>query len=167
MKKLRPPCLLLTCLLGSLGARAQTTPAPAVLGSAGQAFTAHGLVLDWTVGEVAVAAWKPGGSSAQVLEGFHRGNWAPTEPADAVTDARAVYPNPFKSEVWVKVPAETKTVQLELYDLQGRQLRSVAATPEQGRVRLDLADLSVAGYLLSVFDPASRKRTTHFLLKND
>lgn len=161
------PLLLLTCLLGSFGARAQTSAAPAVLGTAGQTFTADNLVLDWTVGEVAVAAWQPVGGPAQILEGFHRGTWVPAELADAAVDARVVYPNPFKSEVWVKVAAETTAVQLEVYDLQGRRLRSLAATPEQGLMRLELADLPVAGYVLSVFDPASRQRTIHFLLKND
>ena len=161
------PLLLLACLLGSFGARAQDGAAPAVLGAAGQTFTAYGLALDWTVGEVAVAAWRPVGGPAQVLEGFHRGSWAPAELADAAVDARIVYPNPFKSEVWVKVAAETTAVQLEMYDLQGRRLRSLTATPEHGLVRLELADLPVAGYVLSVFDPASRQRTIHFLFKND
>jgi hypothetical protein len=36
-----------------------------------------------------------------------------------------------------------------------------------GRVRLDLAELPMASYVLSVFDPASRKRTIHLILKND
>ncbi|WP_375436315.1 T9SS type A sorting domain-containing protein [uncultured Hymenobacter sp.] len=163
MKKLRPYCLLAAGLLGSLSAWSQTTPAPAVLGAAGQAFQANGLVLDWTVGERAVVAWQQAGT-AQVLEGFHRGAWAPA--ATAFEDL-AVYPNPFKTEVWVRVPATTPAVQLEIYDLQGRQLRTLTQTPELGHVRLDLADLPVASYVLSVFDPATHRRTTHFILKNE
>lgn len=167
MKKIPPPGLVLTCLLGCFGAHAQTAPAPAVLAAAGQTFTAHGLVLDWTVGELAVAAWRPAAGPAQVLEGFHRGYWAPAEPTEAATEALAVYPNPFKSEVWVRVPADAGAIRLEVYDLQGRQVHAQTQKPELGRVRLNLAELPVAGYMLSVFDPVSRKRTTHLILKND
>lgn len=163
MKKLRPYGLLVVGLLGgSLAARSQASPGPLVIGAAGQAFTANGLVLDWTVGEVAVAAWQPAGA-AQLLEGFHRGTWQAAPALAAVS----VYPNPFKTEVWVRLPAALAAATLTLYDLQGRQVRTFAASPEGSTLHLDLADLPVAGYVLSVYDPASGQRTFHVLVKND
>ena len=167
MKKTHPFGLLLTCLLASLGAHAQNAQGPAVVAAAGQTFVAHGLVLDWTVGEVAVMAWQPAGSQAQVLEGFHRGAWSPAELPDVTADALAVYPNPFKTDVWVQVSPMAEAIQVEVYDLQGRQLRAFTQKPEAGRVRLNLAELPMAGYMLSVFDPVSRKRTSHLISKND
>lgn len=168
MKKIPPSGLLLTCLLGSFGAHTQNAPSPAVVAAAGQTFTAHGLVLDWTVGEVAVMAWQPAGGPAQVLEGFQRGAWQPAErPEVGGATALAVYPNPFKTDVWVQVSPTAQSIQVEIYDLQGRQLQALTQKPEAGRVHLNLTDLPVAGYMLSVFDPAIRKRNSHFILKND
>jgi len=163
MKTIRPYGLLAASLLACFAARGQAGSPLQVLGAAGQTFTANGLALDWTVGEVAVAAWQPANSTAQVLEGFHRGTWLPAEPGEEV----AVYPNPFKGEVWVQAPATATSLQLEVYDLQGRQLRALTQTPEMGRVSLDLAELPVAGYVLRVLDPATGKRTTHLLFKKD
>ena len=163
MKTILPYGVLAASLLAGFVARSQAILPPLVVGAAGQTFKANGLVLDWTVGEVAVAAWQPAGGAAQVLEGFHRGAWLPAAP-DAVG---AVYPNPFKGEIWVQAPPLATSLQLEVYDLQGRQLRSLTKTPEMGRVGLDLTELPVAGYVLSVFDPATRKRTTHLLVKKD
>ncbi|MDO7884023.1 T9SS type A sorting domain-containing protein [Hymenobacter cheonanensis] len=163
MKKIRPYGLLAVGLLGgSFAARSQASPAPTVLGAAGQEFSAAGILLDWTVGEVAVAAWQPAGA-AQLLEGFHRGPWQPVAAPEAVS----VYPNPFRSEAWVRLPATAAAAQLTLYDLQGRQVRTFSATAEGGTLHLDLADLPVAGYVLSVYDPASGHRTFHVLVKND
>lgn len=163
MKKLRPYGLLAAGLLGSFAAHSQASQSPMVIGAAGQAFTAHGLVLDWTVGEVAVATRQPAGA-AQLLEGFHRGPWQP----EAAPEAVSVFPNPFKSEVWVRLPASRETGHLALYDLQGRQLRTLMAAPNSaGTIHLDLADLPVASYVLSMYDPSSGRRTFHIIVKND
>lgn len=161
MTQLKQYGLLTVLLLAGLSARGQKNQAPAVVGVAGQAFAAHGLLLDWTVGEVAISAWQPAGQS-QMLEGFHRGLWASVVP-----NVVEVYPNPFKSEVWVRVPETIGTVTLEIYDLQGLKVRSFQAKPNLDNVCLDLSDLPVAGYMLRVFDPVSQRRTTHLLLKND
>lgn len=160
MKKLRPYGLLAAGLLGGFEAHSQ---AQMVIGAAGQVFTAHGLVLDWTVGEVAVATRQPAGA-AQLLEGFHRGHWQP----EVASEVALVFPNPFKSEVWVRVPASATAVHLVLYDLQGRQVHMLAEPPNNvGMVHLDLADLPVASYVLSVYDPSSGRRTFHIIVKND
>jgi hypothetical protein len=161
MKKLRPSLFLAFCLLGSFSARSQISPEPMVVGSAGQEFANHGLTLDWTIGEVAVAAWRPAGS-AQLLEGFHRGPLLPESAAGVV-----VFPNPFKTEIWLQYSAAQKALRLELYDLQGRLLRTLTSAPGLATVHLELADVPVAGYVLAVYDPASGRRTTHFILKND
>lgn len=161
MNQLKQYGLLTVLLLAGLGARGQKHQAPAVVGVAGQAFAAHGLLLDWTVGEMAIGTWQPLGQP-QMLEGFHRGLWTPL-----AFSAVEVYPNPFKSDVWVRVPETAEKVTLEIYDLQGQKVRAVHATPKLGNVRLELGDLPMAGYMLRVYEPASQRRTTHLLLKND
>lgn len=163
MKTMRPYGLLAASLLGCFAARAQAGPPLQVIGAAGQTFAANGLTLDWTVGETAVAAWQPAGGAAQVLEGFQRGTWLGAEPGEEIT----VYPNPFQGEVWVQAPAAATALRLEVYDLQGRQLRALTQTPEMGRVGLDLAELPVAGYVLRVLDPATGQRITHLIFKKD
>ena len=168
MRKIPPSGLLLACLLSSFSARAQNASGPAVVAAAGQTFMAHGLVLDWTVGEVAVMAWQPAAGPAQVLEGFQRGAWQPAErPEAGAATALAVYPNPFTADVWVQVSPTAEAIQIEIYDLQGRQLRALTQKPEAGHLHLNLTDLPVGGYMLSVLDPVSRKRNFHFILKND
>ena len=69
---------------------------------------------------------------------------------DAVT-LRDVYPNPARGPVTVQYALpESQAVSLRLYDVLGRQVRTVANSEQQGRqeARLDVSDLTSGIYFL-------------------
>lgn len=60
-----------------------------------------------------------------------------------------VYPNPAKNQVMVSGDFEAKPVNVQLYDLQGRLVRTFnAAEPEGNALKLDLQGLNAGSYLL-------------------
>lgn len=60
-----------------------------------------------------------------------------------------VYPNPAKNQVMVSGNFEAKPVNVQLYDLQGRLVRTFnAAEPEGNALKLDLQGLNAGSYLL-------------------
>ena len=63
-----------------------------------------------------------------------------------VCDEMAVYPNPAKNEVRLLTPPDKKPAQIELYDLQGRLVRSQGS----GLERLSLQGLAPGQYVMKV-----------------
>lgn len=149
MKKI----LLLTLALLQLGyLSAQITIQNEVLSSAGNSFvTASDRVVDFTLGEVFTATLTS--NNLMISQGFHQPNrrkFGILNPVlvsldEEVSENFSVYPNPFRGELTIEIPA-AELVYIQLFDNTGRvvlnhQLSQVTTT-------IDLSMLSVGNYQL-------------------
>ena len=70
------------------------------------------------------------------------------EPLAGSEGAIQVYPNPFVSQLNLKAPAESGLLSIDLYDLQGKRIRSWERDAAGGEIRLDVPDLPAGTYIL-------------------
>ncbi len=71
--------------------------------------------------------------------------------------ALSVFPNPFKEDLIVSIPAGTKRVALTLTDLSGRTVRTQYLNRRTGPIKLGFMSLSKGYYLLHIEDGKSIK----------
>ncbi|OUJ74079.1 T9SS type A sorting domain-containing protein [Hymenobacter crusticola] len=161
--------LVLMGLVGSHAAVSQTSQPLVVLGAAGQPFQAlGGASLDWTLGEVAIAAYENPKEGQVLLEGFHRSDLNPLlspKMGPALTKTEA-FPNPFRSTLTLNLPVSPAATLVQLFDVQGRLVRSFTLAPGTASTNLDLADLPLANYVLSLRNTVTQERWTQLVQKN-
>ncbi|MCB0580931.1 MAG: T9SS type A sorting domain-containing protein [Phaeodactylibacter sp.] len=122
-----------------------------VLGSAGKAESTGNITLEWTLGELATAtAYYPGG---QLTEGFHQPLLS-IEPASLfspVDERIKVFPNPTAALVHVAADPESgETLQLLLFDANGRLLLRKQMPAGQGPETVDLSGRDAGTYFLNI-----------------
>jgi hypothetical protein len=147
----------------------QTNQPLAVLGAAGQpSQTTSGATLDWTLGEVAIAAYENPKAGQVLLEGFHRSDLDPLlSPKMGPSLAKAeAFPNPFRSNLTVSLPVSPAATLVQILDVQGRVVRSFTLAPGTGSTSLDLSDLPLANYVLSLRNTVTQERWTQLVQKN-
>lgn len=166
MKKIIP--LLVFCACCSFSSAAQSREA-AVISAAGANMKAADIEIDWSIGEVAVAAYQNPKSRQSLLEGFQRSYLSiiKSDKIAASLDALQVYPNPFQSTVTVALPEPSPNVRLEVFSMDGRNLMSQKMTPESGLLKINLSDLPVGSYLLSFLNTSTGERKSQLILKSE
>ena len=141
---------------------------PELVSSAGGSATAAGVVLDWSLGEVAVETV----STATTLytQGFHQPTLQVVALARAPDAAPgplfSAAPNPVESVLTVFMPANLpEEVQLSLTDASGRLLTTQLSLPHQAQQQLSLVDLAAGLYFLSVRNKDGKSLQTFKIIK--
>jgi len=160
--------LIFVGLAGAHVAAGQATQTPMVLGAAGQpSKNSSGPSLDWTLGEVAVAAYENPKAGQVLLEGFHRSDLDPLlspKMGPKLTTAEA-FPNPFRSALTLSLPVSPAATLVQVLDVQGRVLRSFTLAPGIATTQLDLSELPVANYVLSLRNTVTQERWSQVVQK--
>ena len=100
--------------------------------------------LDWTMGEVAIAG------SNSLTQGFHQGKLIITAIEDIIKDIEIIaYPNPTMEGVTIKTD-DISSIDIRLFDLQGKQLstKSIKHFPYY----MDLALYDPGIYFIQLYD---------------
>lgn len=139
-----------------------------MIGASGQVFEARGVSLDWTLGEVAIEALENTKEGKVLLQGFHRSDLLTIASGkmDPSLHTSDIFPNPFESEITVKMSDTHADVVIQIFDMQGRLLRSFSAPSGLTTTRLDLSSLPHSNYLLILYNPATHERKAHIIQKN-
>jgi hypothetical protein len=158
--------LLIPAVFSSFYAFCQSQEAT-VVGAAGQVLEARGVSLDWTLGEVAIEALENAKEGKVLLQGFHRSDLLTIASGKTGPSLRTieVFPNPFESEITVKMSDIRAEVVIQIHDMQGRLLRSFSTPPGLTTTRLDLSGLPLSNYLLVLYNTATHERKAHIIQK--
>ena len=154
MKWIRLPVVMLFYLSISISLNAQPA-GPSVVASGGSSTEGKNLVLEWTLGELAVRSIAT--SQGMFTEGFHQPVLTVEEIAlPNPTRAKApleltVAPNPVHSTLNIRLHSEIEgKVVISLFDPQGRRLRSFTTNPSGSDLEWDMSNYPAALYHLSV-----------------
>lgn len=159
--------LLISAVFSSFCAFCQTQEAK-VVGAAGQVLKAGSVSLDWTLGEVAIEAFQNAKVGKVLLQGFHRSDLLTIASGKAGPSLRTteVFPNPFESEITVKIQDTNAEVVIQIHDMQGRLLRSFSSLSGLSTTRLDLSRLPLSNYLLVLYNTTTHEREAYIIQKN-
>jgi len=144
-----------------------------VIGSGGRSVTVGNIQLEYTVGEAITSTFT--GSSVQLTQGFHQPKRTiiiSANPTDVFSDPKtgstsqasalslSVYPNPTWSWSVIEL-SDDRSGTLQVFDLQGRLIRT---TPVTGvRARIDLTDLAPGEYLLHFYSEQEEEQTARLI----
>lgn len=125
-----------------------------LIGSAGQTSTNNSIQLDWSVGEVVVAAGQ--NKEVHLNQGFHQPYRlklvGPVEIIHANALLPLVYPNPTSNYLYISELAESKeSYNLILTDGQGNKMNSVKAIEDGSRLMLNLENIAPGLYILQIY----------------
>lgn len=157
--------VLLITLMSGVAATAQPVVRTAAIATAGHSSTAlPGLVIESTVGEIAIATV---GSNPSCTQGMHQPN---TIQVDFATDNRfaIIYPNPVQTTLQVKLYVEeNSTILFTLYNAAGQQVahRAKSYMPGQHVEQFQLTGYKQGLYMISIKDPANDKKLLVKLVK--
>lgn len=129
--------------------RAQTLER-SVLGAAGKREARSDIILEWTLGELAVSRYAhPNGA---LNEGFHQPylNVLPLDPG--ASDQRfLIFPNPTRTELFVQAQLRNQErIHLQLIDMLGRQVLPERVAERVVDEQLDLQRLPAGTYHLLI-----------------
>jgi hypothetical protein len=133
-----------------------------------QVFASGGLAAGpqaFTLGETFVAYHSAG--NALVTEGFHQPQFGPASalPQPEGPFSLDVFPNPTLHDATLRATqARDHALAVQLIDLHGRILWSSSLPPGELELRLPLAALASAVYVVRVSDP-TRREATHFRIE--
>ena len=163
MKILFTSLFLIAACLGMESAIAQTT-AHDILSTAGGADRASGILLEWTLGEAAVASYQDG--TSMYTEGFHQPMVPATlhlstssdSPAQHVVTAQkwngtvAIYPNPTADYVTIDLPTPMQSITISAFQMGGNRVVRKTTTSGEPSVILDFSALPSGLYLIRIQD---------------
>lgn len=124
---------------------------PDVIASSGDHFEASGVQLSWTIGESIMETVESG--SNIITQGFHQTNLMVTDVEEQnLSDIGVnVFPNPTVDQLTVALKNNSQVLNLELYDMSGKQLARERIGAAQDRIQLDFSSYAAAYYLLKVY----------------
>jgi len=140
-----------------------------VVASSGNSFTANGVTLEWTLGEVAIETLT--GSNATLTQGFHQGNLTITaiEPSLVQGFDISVYPNPVSDILFVKTIAVDQVIAekmlIRLFDQQGKLLVEQPWQDAMVTEEISLSTFSKSVYYLVVLNTSGAKLKTFIVEK--
>lgn len=140
------PLMFFTALPENIRAQQVT---PTVVCSGGETFTAGGLSLDFTIGEIMTESLPASGKL--LTQGFLQGPDKNTGIEENLIDEKdvVVYPNPAGNLIYIlNNNRETNPVSANIEDLQGRNVLHMDCTTNP--VRLNLENLTPGFYMVSV-----------------
>jgi hypothetical protein len=146
MKKIMLALAVLV-VASSLGAQ---TLERSVLGVAGKREARSDIILEWTLGELAVSRYAhPNG---ELNEGFHQPYLSVLPLNPGTTDQRfRIFPNPTRSEVFVQAQLRNQErIQLRLIDMLGRQVLPERVAERWVDEQFDLQQLPAGIYYLLI-----------------
>ncbi|MBF9141301.1 T9SS type A sorting domain-containing protein [Hymenobacter properus] len=145
--------LLIMPVVGmSYGATAQKL-SPELISSAGGSSGGAGVLIDWSLGEVAVET--VAAPATLYTQGFHQPSLQVTaltkEPGNTSALLFSAAPNPVESLLTVFMPADLQeAVQLSLSDASGKVLLTQSPQLHQLEQQLNLVDFAAGVYFLHV-----------------
>ena len=174
--------LVLALLLVGSGstAQAQWAVQNQVLASSGGTWSVGGWTLDFTLGEPVIETWAlgaPGSAGAgsggwgSVTQGFHQPQRvrvpvvSPVGVPDLPVGVAEVYPNPFSSDIHLRLPASGPWTCI-LVDAHGRQVAHGGGAWEGERV-WDLSGLASGSYVLIFQNAEGHGGRTHLIKTHD
>jgi len=148
--KLKPPLIAALLVLGGRACMAQATGAD-VYASAGNCYVNSNASLCWTLGEP--LSETDGSSTNYLTQGFQQPSSitvtnviSPTSPQGNIS----AYPNPVTSTVYLQNNGESKTLNVELVDMDGKTITAkIMTTPQE---QFDLSSYANGIYFLKVYD---------------
>ncbi|MCB2206209.1 T9SS type A sorting domain-containing protein [bacterium] len=131
---------------------------------AGETARAPGLSLSWTLGDLATGYYRT--PTMQYREGFQSAHLRVTV-VEALPEAWnvEVYPNPTQSGLSVDLGTQHPVRALTLYDLSGRELRTLPVEPAARQAQLQLDELPSGTYILRVSDAQGRPAGSYQIRK--
>lgn len=126
-----------------------------VIGSLGGEQTNEGIILNATLGEVAIDAKNY--NKILLTEGFHQHYFFLTKTKNIVNPAITIFPNPVNDIVHVKFGESEKIKKVELYDISGRILMQ-KFTPESS-TKFNLNNLPSGLFILKVTEESNLSYT--------
>jgi hypothetical protein len=99
------------------------------------------------------------GISLQGEESLWEEGVAPFQPGTAETPSGfAVYPNPAKGTVFVRLPQDLQAAWIGLYDISGRLVRYMEVNGQFGTLELDVSGLPAGLYWISCLSDLGERR---------
>ena len=147
-------------------AQAQTLT-PQVQASSGDFYTGAGTTLSWTLGEAVTETYS--NASNSLTQGFQQPDLTITkvEEANALVNIN-VFPNPSAHQVNVELTSTAASkMQLELFDINGKQVHSQQADVSAGKQKLsmNISSLAAGQYILKVRDTEKQTQSTYKIQK--
>ena len=111
-----------------MGVSAQSI-SPEVIASSGEHFEAGNAQLSWTIGEPMIETYTAG--SNMLTQGFHQTELMITSIEEENTPNLQVdvYPNPVRENVNIDLKGNEEELQMDLYDMKGKQLINKQISP--------------------------------------
>ena len=97
-------------------------------------------------GKVAIGSYKYGQNPGRVFVTVVKDEYWNVDDSQLQVRPYAFYPNPAQDQLHLQYSPDVKPMQIELYDLQGRLVRSQGA----GLERLNLQGLAAGQYVMKV-----------------
>ena len=122
---------------------------PEVISAAGGSNQIKGILIDWTMGELAVSRWSTP-SNGSVTEGFHQPRLQVYKVGTTSSASISIAPNPVQSVLHLNVLSKEKNgLSATLIDVQGRILQQLT-TLEVGQFEVKMMNYPAGVYFLSL-----------------
>ncbi|MDD3877078.1 MAG: T9SS type A sorting domain-containing protein [Bacteroidales bacterium] len=134
-----------------------------VISSAGGSASSGNVKMDFTLGETVIETVSASGNT--LTQGFHQTNLTLVAIVNIeLFPEISVYPNPTTELVNLDIPANYSLLDIRMYDLNGKLLRTIANA--SGLVTFDVRDLAKGTYYLQVINPQNNELKTFRLIKS-
>lgn len=155
--------LLLIACVSARPATAQQAPR-SIVSPAGETALSPRASLSWTLGDLAAGYHRT--PDVQYREGFQSSHLRVTV-VKSLPEAWnvEVYPNPTQSGLSVDLGEQHPVCALTLYDLNGRELRSLTVDAAVRQAQLQLGELPSGTYILRVIDADGRPAGSYQIRK--
>ena len=137
--------LLLIFGLGSAGVHAQSTR-PEVFASGGKTATAGTAQVSYTIGEPLTQQF--GAGNLILTQGFHQPINGFAGIAENFNPSIEIFPNPTADEIQVILPENTGEYTLNLYNQQGKLVRTFVSS--ESKQKISLKEEAAASYYLQI-----------------
>lgn len=140
---------------------AQSPPAPAIISTNGGTAQNSMMILEWTIGEIAVESYRNGEN--YYTEGFHQpvltvmpveknhGLVSNSEESTSTGGTVRVMPNPVSSWLNIEFDLEKEmNMHLQLFDLSGKLIENEHVIMQKGSAEMDFSTFSPGIYMLHV-----------------
>jgi Secretion system C-terminal sorting domain len=125
---------------------------PEVVGSAGEFDNSAAIQLAWTIGEPVVTTMQAG--SLTITQGFHQPGEesaiAASAPTAGLVHQAMLYPNPFRTQLFVRVPSSWSWFDIEIVNAFGETVIAKQRI-ERDKCAIDFSTLPSGSYIARVW----------------
>lgn len=171
---MKAPLLLILLFITAGISAQQYLLQPSIIAPAGDQNWSPDLMLDWTVGEVAIESLHAG--DRLFTEGFHQSDLQvvrilpePVVQPESISGEPVgvqVYPNPVSHFLTIQIHnARQQQYQVSVFDLNGRQLMARNMYPYSGSAEIDFSAFVQGMYLLRIINTDTGQQSSYRIAK--